>query len=323
MHATRNLALALVFVPRLAFGYGESDSAGRPSLKERLTIVLTNQARQDPHAWPGWDTSLATPIPRPPVGEEPSLLEAARFHSDDMAKTGHFAHESSDGTPFPTRLARFFDGSGGENILVGDDDPRRALTAWMGSDGHRANILDSSYTHLGAGRTVGALGTYYVQDFGVVARNRIPAIPSASAEILGASMKLVANYFDSAASGPRSMRAAIAGSCLDLSAIAGPPGNQTFMVEGPKPSGCEPLVFFAESSSADLTRYPSSGAILVGTNCAKDFDATLSATPCDADRPVIDAEKSGCNETGSVSPWLAFASAALLMARVDRFRRPR
>lgn len=48
----------------------------------------------------------------------------------------------------------FFDHSGqnvAENIAAGYDSPGAAVSAWMSSDGHRANILNSSYTQIGAG----------------------------------------------------------------------------------------------------------------------------------------------------------------------------
>ena len=39
----------------------------------------------------------------------------------------------------------------GENIASGQTTPAWVVNAWMNSDGHRANILNSSFTHLGAG----------------------------------------------------------------------------------------------------------------------------------------------------------------------------
>ena len=39
----------------------------------------------------------------------------------------------------------------GENIASGQTTPAWVVNAWMNSDGHRANILNSSFTHLGVG----------------------------------------------------------------------------------------------------------------------------------------------------------------------------
>ena len=38
--------------------------------------------------------------------------------------------------------------SAGENIAQGFYSPEVVMDAWMNSEGHRANILNSSYTHL-------------------------------------------------------------------------------------------------------------------------------------------------------------------------------
>ena len=39
----------------------------------------------------------------------------------------------------------------GENIAAGQTSPERVMTAWMNSEGHRANILNASFTRLGVG----------------------------------------------------------------------------------------------------------------------------------------------------------------------------
>jgi uncharacterized protein YkwD len=41
--------------------------------------------------------------------------------------------------------------SAGENIAKGQKTPAEVVTAWMNSAGHRANILNKTYTHLGVG----------------------------------------------------------------------------------------------------------------------------------------------------------------------------
>ena len=51
----------------------------------------------------------------------------------------------------------------GENIAYGYATPEAVVTAWMNSDGHRANILNGSYTRLGVGYV--ADGHYWTQMF--------------------------------------------------------------------------------------------------------------------------------------------------------------
>ena len=55
----------------------------------------------------------------------------------------------------------------GENIAYGYNDAASVMTAWMNSPGHRANILNSSYTQIGMALAYTADGVpYFAQDFG-------------------------------------------------------------------------------------------------------------------------------------------------------------
>jgi uncharacterized protein YkwD len=54
----------------------------------------------------------------------------------------------------------------GENIFGGPRNPLAACRGWMASPGHRDNILDPSYTQIGAGYARGGrYRTYWVQVF--------------------------------------------------------------------------------------------------------------------------------------------------------------
>jgi uncharacterized protein YkwD len=53
--------------------------------------------------------------------------------------------------------------SAGENIAKGQSTPAQVVEAWWNSSGHRANILNSSYTQIGVGYV--ADGKYWVQMF--------------------------------------------------------------------------------------------------------------------------------------------------------------
>jgi uncharacterized protein YkwD len=63
----------------------------------------------------------------------------------------------------------------GENLAWGTGSyatPRGAIQAWMGSPGHRANILKRNYREMGVGLVLGvpvsdAAGATYTVDFGV------------------------------------------------------------------------------------------------------------------------------------------------------------
>lgn len=79
-----------------------------------------------------------------------------------------FDHTRPNGSPFYTALT----GQGvnyrsaGENIAWGQKTPEEVMTAWMNSAGHRANILNANYTHIGVGSVQNSAGTqYWVQLF--------------------------------------------------------------------------------------------------------------------------------------------------------------
>lgn len=99
------------------------------------------------------------------LAADAELSRVARYKSRDMREKGYFSHESPTyGTPF--QMMKSFGityRTAGENIAYGYSTPEAVVTAWMNSDGHRANILNSSYTRLGVGYV--ADGHYWTQMF--------------------------------------------------------------------------------------------------------------------------------------------------------------
>ena len=97
--------------------------------------------------------------------EDWELSRVARYKSQDMHDNRYFAHNSPTyGTPF--RMLRAFGLSyrtAGENIAMGYAAPAAVVAGWMNSEGHRANILSSSYTKIGVGYV--ADGGYWTQWF--------------------------------------------------------------------------------------------------------------------------------------------------------------
>ena len=93
------------------------------------------------------------------------LSRIARYKSEDMYNNRYFDHTSPIyGTPF--QMIRAFGlsyRSAGENIAYGQRTPAAVVNAWMNSSGHRANILNASYTQIGVGYC--ASGNYWTQMF--------------------------------------------------------------------------------------------------------------------------------------------------------------
>ena len=93
------------------------------------------------------------------------LSRIARYKSEDMSDNRYFSHTSPTyGTPF--QMIRAFGLSyraAGENIAYGYGTPAAVVNGWMNSSGHRANILNASYTQIGVGYC--ANGNYWTQMF--------------------------------------------------------------------------------------------------------------------------------------------------------------
>jgi uncharacterized protein YkwD len=98
------------------------------------------------------------------------VRNAARNHSKDMAAKRYFSHTGKDKSDPGDRLQRAgYDASRGwaENIAYGYRTAEAVMTGWMGSDGHRKNILNCDLTTLGVGVAKSSDGTlYWTQDFG-------------------------------------------------------------------------------------------------------------------------------------------------------------
>ncbi len=93
------------------------------------------------------------------------LSRVARYKSQDMADNRYFSHTSPTyGSPF--QMIKAFGLSyrtAGENIAMGYSTPQAVVDGWMNSSGHRANILNASYTQIGVGYV--AQGHYWTQMF--------------------------------------------------------------------------------------------------------------------------------------------------------------
>ena len=80
------------------------------------------------------------------------VQRVAKIKAQDMVNNNYFSHESPTyGTPF-NMLSNFKISykTAGENIAANSSNSG-AVTAWMNSSGHKANILNSNFTHTGIG----------------------------------------------------------------------------------------------------------------------------------------------------------------------------
>ncbi len=119
------------------------------SAEEQKMIQLVNQERQKAGV--------------SPLTIDPELSRVARIKSQDMKDKGYFSHTSPTyGSPFD--MMKSFGityRAAGENIAL-NSSVEGAHTSLMNSEGHRENILNSSFTHIGIGIVD---GRYYTQMF--------------------------------------------------------------------------------------------------------------------------------------------------------------
>ena len=92
-----------------------------------------------------------------------SLTRVARIKSEDMRDNNYYSHDSPTyGSPFD--MISHYDISyrmAAENIHMTPLTPEKAVQDWMDSEGHRANILNSSFTEIGVGFAYTEDGTTY------------------------------------------------------------------------------------------------------------------------------------------------------------------
>jgi len=98
-----------------------------------------------------------------PLALSSKLNEAAQQHSEDMARRRSMDHTGSNGSQMDDRLRRngYSFKACAENIAAGQRSEDEVMDSWMNSSGHRTNIMNTKYTHFGAGMS----SNYWTQDF--------------------------------------------------------------------------------------------------------------------------------------------------------------
>ena len=103
----------------------------------------------------------------PALQNDSEVQRIARIKAQDMVDNNYFSHNSPTyGSPFD--MLKSFKVSyktAGENIAANSSNSS-AVTAWMNSSGHKANILNSSFNYTGIGVVSSPrYGKMYVQMF--------------------------------------------------------------------------------------------------------------------------------------------------------------
>jgi len=137
-----------------------------------MVHILVNKVRTDAGA--------------PPLEYDVRLAQVARDHSLDMVARNFYDHDNPDGEGPSERAARqgyhcrrdfgyahsigvaenIFKGSGRAYVAMSPEEVAiAAMESWLGSSGHRENILDRDYTKEGVGVAFTGATVYFTQKF--------------------------------------------------------------------------------------------------------------------------------------------------------------
>ena len=128
-------------------------SSSSLSSAEQEMVKLVNEARSQNNL--------------PALKVDTQLSNVARIKAQDMIDNNYFSHYSPKyGSPFDMMKAfSIHYVNAGENI-AGNQSVKNAQNSLMNSPGHRANILNPNYTHIGIGiRKGGPYGNMFSQMF--------------------------------------------------------------------------------------------------------------------------------------------------------------
>lgn len=132
----------------------EQVAAGRPSDPRRLTASATASAPFEHQVLELVNEERLKNGNLPPLKGVGLLDNAAGGHSTNMEDRDFFAHCDLDtgSTPGSRMTAAGYAWNfAAENIAAGQATPQAVMAAWMGSPGHRANILSTASRELGVG----------------------------------------------------------------------------------------------------------------------------------------------------------------------------
>jgi hypothetical protein len=288
--------------PGATSGYGVPVQ-GFPSWRERSLLVLTNAVRMAPLDWrarygadfspslAGAQALDAYPAVEP-VRWNLGLNRSARAHSEDMAGTPCWGHDSCDGTSWSARIRSYYalPGGIGENIAAGypaPADPRYAINMWLcdasgaaccadgaSCDGHRRNIMSGSWRALGTGYGYAARSPYqhyWTQDFGGTSEAPAPPLVDGSHVFIGSEIVFLANWAGPDA--PRSVSVVVDGTARPLALDLGGATRGTWSTRMARASACRAHHFTAVDGAGTAWRYPASGELQTfgEGGCAEDW----------------------------------------------------
>ncbi|HEX6134334.1 MAG TPA: CAP domain-containing protein [Longimicrobiales bacterium] len=113
-----------------------------------------------------------------PLEQQEALARAAQGHAEELAERRTLDHNSTD--PARRTMTMRIEAAGAtwlraaENLAsmsgTASAVPAQTVRMWLGSDGHRRNMLSQAYTHTGVGVAIDRRGIWYVTQLYVLPR---------------------------------------------------------------------------------------------------------------------------------------------------------
>lgn len=128
-------------------------NSAAPTSQEQQMLNLVNQARSQNNA--------------PPLQMDMQVTNVARIKAQDMIDNKYFSHYSPKyGSPFDMLKSFGINYVQAAENIAGNQTVQNAFNALMNSPGHRKNILNPDFTHIGIGiKSGGPYGNMFSQMF--------------------------------------------------------------------------------------------------------------------------------------------------------------
>ncbi|MEE1130275.1 MAG: CAP domain-containing protein, partial [Caryophanon sp.] len=147
----------------LGISYELKNYANQTKLREAMQLHTSENLLQVSQVYADLATQFRAQHGKTALVAHDVLTKAAKNHSMDMAMNNYFEHTSKNGSKAKDRVAAVGNVAWlkiGENIAAGRSSIFEAHVGWINSEGHRKNLLDGEYTHVGYGVDYNAASDY-------------------------------------------------------------------------------------------------------------------------------------------------------------------
>lgn len=284
-HNVEKAAIMIAFIATqsICAGYGDP-SDGLPLRNEREVLLMTNAVRMAPEEFRDKympSTTILLPANYPavaPLWYNEKLYSTSHSHSADMASNCGLAHNSCDGTDWAVRIKTQYSTSSSiaENVATGMSGGLATVIQWLrddangvpaadkaanNADGHRKNIMNSSYHEIGCGYAYSSSrdwNHFWTQDFGGAAGSgyKIPAASHFIETGKTSILNFAANYYDKSGAAPLKAIVNIDGTEYNLTLFLGKESAGTYNYSMSNDKKNHIYHFEFTDGSGAIVRYP-------------------------------------------------------------------